>query len=110
MHVTSTPAPARRLVTPAEALHAPEFLGLPAPGNPEKAAALRIARHRFPLPVVKVNGRNMVLVEDIHRFIDSLRSDDPLPVQAPRRRRGRPTNAEVAARRAAERTGELRHG
>jgi hypothetical protein len=52
----------------------------------------------------------MVLVEDIHRFIDSLRSDDPLPDQAPRRRRGRPTNAEVAARRAAERTGELRHG
>lgn len=109
MQAISTPAPVRRLVTPAEALHAPEFLGLPAPGNPEKAAALRIARHRFPLPLVKVDGRNMVLVDDIHHFIDSLRSAQPTPDQMPRRRRGRPSKAEVAARQAATHAGEVGH-
>jgi hypothetical protein len=80
----------RRLVTPAEALYAPEFLALPPPANPARAAGLRIARHRFPLPLVKVDGRNMVRVEDIHRFIDALCPSDPAPEPPPRRRRGRP--------------------
>jgi len=87
----------RRLVTPAEALYSPEFLALPPPANPVQAAGLRIARHRFPLPLVKVDGRNMVRVEDIHRFIDALSPCAPAPDPRPRRRRGRPSNTERAA-------------
>ena len=95
-------AQSRRLVTPAEALYSPEFLALPPPANPIQAVGLRIARRRFPLPLVKVDGRNMVRVEDIHRFIDALSPTlspgDPIPTLQPGRRRGRPSNAERAAR------------
>lgn len=86
----------RRLVTPAEALYAPEFLALPPPANPARAAGLRIARRRFPLPLVKVDGRNMVRIEDIHRFIDGLCPVEPTPDPVPRRRRGRPRKMEVS--------------
>ncbi|MBB6243714.1 hypothetical protein [Rhodanobacter sp. MP1X3] len=88
-------AQSRRLVTPAEALYAPEFLALPSPANPARAAGLRIARRRFPLPLVKVDGRNMVRIEDIHRFIDGLRPVEQMPDPAPRRR-GRPRKARVS--------------
>lgn len=92
-------AQSRRLVTPAEALYSPEFLALPSPTNPVQAASLRIARRRFPLPLVKVDGRNMVRVEDIHRFIDALSptqsASDPIPTLRPGRRRGRPRKMEV---------------
>lgn len=109
---TAAGAPTRRLVTPrlvtpATALYGPEFLGLPAPQKPDQAARLLIARGRYPLPTVLVLGRRMVVVDQIHQYIDGLKpqplpqpSNEP-PPQAPRRRRGRPSNAEVAARRAA---------
>lgn len=89
-------APQRRLVTPATALYSPEFLGLPAPLKPNQAARLLLARGRYPLPTVLVMGRRMVRVDEIHHYIDSLQpSNEPQP-QAPRRRRGRPSNAEIA--------------
>lgn len=97
----STQELTRRLVTPAQALYSPEFLGLPPPAKPDQAAGLQIARHRFPLPTVLVMGRRMVLVADIHAFIDGLR---PPAATGPRDpslpKRGRPSNAELAARAA----------
>jgi len=103
----STPAAAlerRRLVTPATALYSPEFLGLPLPSKPDQAAGLRIARRRFPLPTVLVDGRRMVLVADIDVYINGLSTVPPAsspPELTTRRRRGRPSKAEVAARHAA---------
>lgn len=109
MQSTFTSAVDRRLVTPAQALYSPEFLALPLPAKPDQAAGLLIARHRFPLPTVLVMGRRMVLVSDIHAFVDGLRPAPPTILEAPRRRRGRPTNAEVAARRAAAQGREVGH-
>jgi len=98
----STHELARRLVTPAQALYCPEFLGMPRPAKPDQAAGLQIARHRFPLPTVLVMGRRMVRVCDIHAFIDGLRPQvEPISQLPPRPKRGRPSNAELAARAAA---------
>lgn len=110
MQITTSVASERRLVTPAQALYSPEYLALPQPAKPDQAAGLLIARHRFPLPTVLVLGRRMVLVSDIHAFVDALRPLPPAVHEAPRRRRGRPTNAEVAARRAAALTAEKGQG
>jgi len=95
----STQELVRRLVTPAQALYAPEFLGLRPPAKPDQAAALQIARHRFPIPTVLVMGRRMVLVADIHDFIDGLRPPTaPEPRNPALRKRGRPRKADLAIR------------
>lgn len=98
----------RLFVTPAQALFCPEFLGLPQPQNPESAAAQLLSRGRFPLPTLLVCARRMVRVADILEFARAsgavvTRQDDA----APRRKRGRPSRAELAARAAA--IGEVGH-
>lgn len=109
---TSAPLKNRLFVTPAEALYSTEFLGLPPPVNPKQAAALAMCRGRFPLPTLLIMGRRMVRVADILSFAQGF---DPTPPQSkteddtpPPRKRGRPSNAELAARASAL-AGEVAH-
>lgn len=107
----------RLFVTPAEALYCPEFLGLPVPQNPDEAARALLKRGRFPLPTVKIARRRMVRVATILAFgqaaqpaaagvQDMLEAGLPVP---PRRKPGRPTNLERAARAAHLAAGEVGH-
>lgn len=85
-----------RFVTAADSIYGPCPWGLnvPAPKNPDNAVRKMIFAGKFPFPVRKINGRNMVLVDDIDAF------QAPEPEQATclfapltevsRRRRGRP--------------------
>lgn len=83
-----------RWVTAADSLYSPIGINLPPPKDPENAARKLIFDRKFPFPVHKINGRNMVRVEDI----DAWTPPDPEPVARPpapepgtsRRRRGRP--------------------
>lgn len=47
----------------------------------------------FPIPLVKFNGRKMVRVTDLVRYVDGLEPDAPTPINQSRRP-GRPTKAE----------------
>jgi len=69
----TTPQPL--LVTPAETLYRPEFLGQPRPEKPDAAARLRLARGTFPVATVMVGGRRMVRVSDIQAYIEGLAVD-----------------------------------
>jgi hypothetical protein len=77
------------VVLPHVALYDPRYLGLPRPKNPVLAARLLIARARFPLPLIKIMGRNMVRVADIQALIQGLAPDQPPPATPPARKRGR---------------------
>lgn len=108
---TQSPPASRLFVTPAECLYSPEYLGIPLPLNPKQAASLVLCRGRFPLPTVLIMGRRMVRIADILAFAQGIVTTPP-PGPPPRpepdlngplkRKRGRPSNAEVAARRADE--------
>ena len=91
----------RLFVTPAEALYRPELLGLRPPLNPDNAATQLMTRGRFPLPTLLVCGRRMVRVVDIVAFAQGeLAPPCDVAGNVPRRR-GRPSNATLAARTAA---------
>lgn len=83
-----------RYVTAANALFSSIGLNLPPPKDPDNAVRKMICIGKFPFPVRKINGRNMVKVEDI----DAWSPPDPEPMArptaselgAPKRRRGRP--------------------
>lgn len=85
-----------RYVTAANALYSIIGLNLPAPKDPDNAVRKMICTGKFPFPVRKINGRNMVMVDDI----DAWSPPDPEPsvrpaaaaseLGAPKRRRGRP--------------------
>lgn len=63
--------------------------------------------HRFPLPVRKIGGKNMVTLVDLARFMNGetfevVASNDEKPQQPPAARRpGRPTKKEMIERRRA---------
>lgn len=84
------------VVLPAAALYDQQYLGLPAPKNPILAARMLIARGRFPLPLVKIMGRNMVRVVDIHALVDGLAPAQPAPVAPVARKRGRRRNVPIS--------------
>lgn len=80
------------VVLPHVALYDPQYLGLPPPKNPVLAARSLIARGRFPLPLVKVMGRNMVRVQDIFGYIHGLMQVDVPHSTPPAPKRGRRRN------------------
>lgn len=98
----------RLLATLAQALYASDALGLlPVPLHPDQAASLAFHRGTFPLPTIKIMGRRMVRVADILAFAQGNGAESkttPRPTQAvaagsaPRRKRGRPSKAEIAVR------------
>lgn len=58
----------------------------------------------FPIPLVEFNGRKMVRVADLVRYVDGLESDASTPIKQPRRP-GRPTKAEKIRREAEKKGG-----
>lgn len=108
MHIQSNPTSAAvqaaiptscapLVVLPHAALYDPQYLGLPAPKSPILSARMLIARGRFPLPVVKIMGRNMVRVVDIHALINDLAPAQPAPVAPVARKRGRRRNVPITS-------------
>lgn len=69
-------------------------------GFAESTTYNRLSAGTFPLPVVKLGGKLvMVRAVDLARFIESAAEAAQVPqIALPKRRRGRPTNAERAAR------------
>lgn len=51
----------------------------------------KLLQNRFPIPVILIDGRRMILIDDLQKFIDNARPAQPV-------RRGRPTKAEQFAR------------
>jgi hypothetical protein len=85
-----------RFVTAADALYSPCIWGinLPRPKKPDNAVRKMICMGKFPFPVRKINGRNMVKVEDIDAWSPPAPEPTARPAAwehgAPNRRRGRP--------------------
>lgn len=69
-------------------------LGFPTP----RAAYLARRRGKFPVRVVDIGGRLAVLTADLADFLATGRPQTDEPSAPPRKKPGRPTNAERAAR------------
>jgi len=85
-----------RFVTAADSIYSPcpWGLNLPRPRDPDNAVRKKIHDGKFPFPVRKINGRNMVETCDIDAYQapnpEPLTRPFALPSEAPKRRRGRP--------------------
>lgn len=85
-----------------------QALGMPAPRkNPQRAAALLLERGRFPVPTHLILGRRVFLMSDVEKLALRLGNDEGMDPPAAdrsaatqRRGRGRPSNADLAARAA----------
>lgn len=66
----------------------------------------KLSQDDFPIPLVKFNGRKMVRVTDLVRYVSGLEPDAPTP-QTQSRRPGRPTKSDSIRRATEKKAGAI---